>query len=77
VVINQVVSGTGNYGYNAANDTYGDLLEMGVVDPTKVTKTALINAASIAGLLLTTDCTINEIKEDKPAPAHPGMDMGM
>jgi chaperonin GroEL len=78
VVINQVASGTGNYGYNAANDTYGDLLDMGVVDPTKVTKTALINAASIAGLLLTTDCTINDIKEDKPAMSHPGgMDMGM
>jgi chaperonin GroEL len=76
VVINQVASGTGNFGYNAANDTYGDLLEMGVVDPTKVTKTALINAASIASLLLTTDCTINEIKEDKPS-AHPGMEMGM
>lgn len=77
VVVNKVADGAGNFGYNAANDTYGDLLEMGVVDPTKVTKTALINAASIAGLLLTTDCTINEIKEDKPA-AHPGgMDMGM
>lgn len=78
VVINRVADGTGNFGYNAANDTYGDLLEMGVVDPTKVTKTALINAASIAGLLLTTDCTINDIKEDKPAmPHHGGMDMGM
>lgn len=77
VVVNKVADGTGNFGYNAANDTYGDLLEMGVVDPTKVTKTALINAASIAGLLLTTDCTINEVKEDKPV-AHPGgMDMGM
>ena len=76
VVVNQVADGTGSFGYNAANDTYGDLLEMGVVDPTKVTKTALINAASIAGLLLTTDCTINDVREDKPT-AHPGMDMGM
>jgi chaperonin GroEL len=76
VVINQVASGTGNFGYNAATDAYGDLLDMGVVDPTKVTKTALISAASIAGLLLTTDCTINDIKEDK-STAHPGMDMGM
>ncbi len=76
VVVNQVAAGAGSFGYNAANDTYGDLLEMGVVDPTKVTKTALINAASIAGLLLTTDCTINEIKEDKPA-GNPAMGMGM
>lgn len=78
VVINKVISGSGSYGYNAANDTYGDLVEMGVVDPTKVAKTALVNAASIAGLLLTTDCSINEIKEDKPTMPHPGgMDMGM
>ncbi len=76
VVVNQVAAGAGSFGYNAANDTYGDLLEMGVVDPTKVTKTALINAASIAGLLLTTDCTINEIKEDKPV-GNPAMGMGM
>jgi chaperonin GroEL len=76
VVINQVASGAGNFGYNAATDAYGDLLDMGVVDPTKVTKTALISAASIAGLLLTTDCTINDIKEDRPA-THQGMDMGM
>ncbi len=76
VVVNEVAAGAGSFGYNAANDTYGDLLEMGVVDPTKVTKTALINAASIAGLLLTTDCTINEIKEDKPA-GNPAMGMGM
>ena len=65
VVINNVADGEANYGYNAANDTYGDLVEMGVVDPTKVTKTALLNAASIASLLLTTECTINEIKEEK------------
>jgi chaperonin GroEL len=76
VVVNKVAAGSGNFGYNAANDTYGDLLEMGVVDPTKVTKTALINAASIAGLLLTTDCTINEIKEEKSI-GNPAMDMGM
>ena len=78
VVVNAVAQGSGNYGYNAATDGYGDLVEMGVVDPTKVTKTALVNAASIASLLLTTDCSINEIKEDKPSVPHPGgMDMGM
>ena len=75
VVINEVINGNGNYGFNAANDTYGDLLEMGVVDPTKVTRCALQNAAGVAGLLLTTDCAINELpKEDnEPAHGHHGM----
>jgi chaperonin GroEL len=60
-----------NFGYNAANDTYEDLVKAGVIDPTKVTRTALQNAASIAGLLLTTECVVVEKKEDKPAPAGP------
>jgi chaperonin GroEL len=60
-----------NFGYNAANDTYEDLVKAGVIDPTKVTRTALQNAASIAGLLLTTECVVVEKKEDKPAPAAP------
>src|SRR4026207_197697 len=60
-----------NFGYNAANDTYEDLVRAGVIDPTKVTRTALQNAASIAGLLLTTECVVVEKKEDKPAPAAP------
>jgi chaperonin GroEL len=72
VVVNRVLEGAGNYGYNAANDTYGDLVEQGVVDPTKVTRTALISAASVAGLLLTTECAINNLPEDKPAPGGPG-----
>jgi chaperonin GroEL len=76
VVINAVAAGEGNYGYNAANDTYGDLVEQGVIDPAKVTRTALVNAASVASLLLTTECSINEIAEDKPAAQHPGQ-MGM
>jgi chaperonin GroEL len=67
VVINKVVEGSGNFGYNAATDTYGDLVEQGVIDPTKVTRTALTNAASVSGLLLTTECSINEVPEDKPA----------
>ena len=76
VVVNAVVAGSGNHGYNAATDTYGDLVEQGVIDPTKVTRTALINAASVAGLLLTTECSINVIPEDKPAQSAPGgMDM--
>ena len=66
VVVNNVSEGLDNYGYNAATGEYGDLVEMGVIDPTKVTKTALINAASVAGLLLTTDCAIYTLpKEDK------------
>ena len=58
VVVNNVAEGKGNYGFNAANETYGDLVEMGVLDPTKVTRSALQNAASIAGLMLTTECMI-------------------
>jgi chaperonin GroEL len=60
-----------NFGYNAASDSYEDLVRAGVIDPTKVTRTALQNAASIAGLLLTTECVVVEKKEDKPAPAAP------
>jgi chaperonin GroEL len=76
VVVAKVAEGQGNFGYNAATHQYGDMLEMGVIDPTKVTKTALINAASIAGLLLTTDCTINEVaKDEKSTPTMGGMDM--
>ena len=74
VVINEVANGTGNYGFNAANDTYGDMLEMGVVDPTKVTRCALQNAAGVAGLLLTSDCAIYELPKDESADAH-GMGM--
>jgi len=74
VVVNNVASGSGNYGYNAATGEYGDLVEQGVLDPTKVTRTALQNAASVASLLLTTEAGIAEIVEDKPAaPAMPDM----
>ena len=72
VVVNSVMQGKGNYGYNAQTGEYGDLVEMGVLDPTKVTRTALQNAASVAGLILTTDCMVADIPEDKPAMA-PGM----
>ena len=71
VVINNVAAGTGNYGYNAATGEYGDLVEQGVIDPAKVTKTALVNAASVAGLLLTTDCAIAETAKDD-GPSMPG-----
>ena len=76
VVVAAVAAGTGNYGYNAATGEYVDLVEAGVVDPTKVTRTALQNAASVAGLLLTTDAAVCELpKED--APMGGGMPGGM
>ena len=76
VVVNAVLNGKGNYGFNAANDTYGDMLEMGILDPTKVTRTALQNAASVASLLLTTECMVADAPKDD-APAAGGMpDMG-
>jgi chaperonin GroEL len=69
VVVNRVAEGKGNFGYNAANDQYGDMVEMGVLDPTKVTRYALQNAASVAGLMLTTDCMVAEMpKEEAPMP---------
>ncbi|MEI7455968.1 MAG: chaperonin GroEL [Nitrosomonadales bacterium] len=76
VVVNKVSEGTGSYGYNAATSEYGDMLAMGVVDPTKVTRVALQNAASIAGLMLTTACMVAELPEDKPAGGMGGGDMG-
>ena len=76
VVANNVKNGEGNYGYNAGNDTYGDMLEMGILDPTKVTRSALQFASSIAGLMITTEAMIAELPKDE-APAMPGGDMGM
>ena len=76
VVANNVKNGEGNYGYNAGNDTYGDMLEMGILDPTKVTRSALQFAASIAGLMITTEAMVAELPKDD-APAMPGGDMGM
>lgn len=75
VIVNAVSQEKGNYGYNAQTGTFGDMIEMGVLDPAKVTRTALQNAASVAGLILTTDCMVGEIPEDKPMPA--GMPGGM
>ena len=74
VVVNKVAGGEGNFGYNAQTGEYGDMVAMGVLDPTKVTRTALQNAASVAGLILTTDCMVADIPEDKPAvPPMGGM----
>jgi chaperonin GroEL len=74
VVVNQIMAGSGNYGFNAANDTYGDMIEMGILDPTKVTRTALQNAASVASLMLTTECMVAE--SPKAESASPAGDMG-
>jgi chaperonin GroEL len=60
VIIDKVVLGSGDFGYNAATEEYGDMMQMGIIDPTKVTRLALQNAASIAGLILTTDCIVVE-----------------
>ena len=77
VVVNKVLEGKGNYGYNAGSGEYGDMIEMGVLDPAKVTRSALQHAASIAGLMLTTDCMIAEIPEEKPAMPDMGGMGGM
>ncbi|MDH5534090.1 MAG: chaperonin GroEL [Betaproteobacteria bacterium] len=76
VVLNKVVEGKGNFGFNAQTGEYGDLVEMGVVDPTKVARTALQNAASVAGLILTTDAMVAELPREEPAGGghgHGGM----
>ncbi|MAJ30345.1 MAG: chaperonin GroEL [Gammaproteobacteria bacterium] len=75
VILNDVANGKGNYGYNAATDEYGDMIEMGIVDPTKVTRYALQNAASVTGLLLTTEAMVTEAPQDDVPPA-PMPDMG-
>ena len=72
VVAAKVADGSGNFGYNAATGEYGDLVESGVLDPTKVTRTALQNAASVASLLLTTDATVYDAPKDEPAGAPAG-----
>jgi chaperonin GroEL len=77
VVINKVVEGKGNFGYNAATGQYGDMVEMGVLDPTKVTRCALQNAASVAGLILTTDAMVAETPKDEGAHAGHGHGGGM
>ncbi len=77
VVVNQVKGGTGDYGFNAATEVYENLFEAGVIDPTKVTRSALQNAASVASLLLTTEAVVVEKKEDKPAMPPMGGGGGM
>ena len=76
VILNKIKEETGSYGYNASTDEFGDMIEMGILDPTKVSRTALQNAASIAGLMITTEAMVAEIPEEKPEPAMPPGGMG-
>ena len=73
VVVNNVQAGEGNYGYNAQTEVYGDMVEMGILDPTKVTRTALQNAASVSGLMITTECMIADHPEEKDDGGGAGM----
>src|SRR5699024_8570116 len=77
VVVNEVKSGSGNYGYNAASGEYGDMLEMGILDPAKVSRSALENAASVAGLMLTTEVMITDLPQGDDAMAGMGAAGGM
>ena len=78
VVINKVLEGNKNFGYDAKSETYVDMLEAGIIDPKKVTRVALENAASVAGMILTTECALIDIKEEAPASAGmPPMGGGM
>jgi chaperonin GroEL len=72
IVVQKVREGKGDFGYNARTEQYENLLAAGVIDPTKVARVALENASSVAGMLLTTECVLSEIKEDKPMPQMPG-----
>lgn len=76
VVADSVKKGTGNFGYNAATGVYGDMIEMGILDPAKVTRSALQAAGSIAGLMITTEAMVADLPEDKPAAGGHGHDMG-
>jgi len=77
VVVAKVLEGKGDFGYNAKTEEYTQMLKAGIIDPTKVTRIALENAASVAGMILTTACTLVDIKEDAPAAGMPPMGGGM
>lgn len=76
MIVNRVKEGTGAFGFNAGTEVYEDLLVAGVIDPTKVSRVALENAASVASLLITTEATITEKKEENKVPAMPPGGMG-
>jgi chaperonin GroEL len=73
VVLNEVVKGKGNFGYNATTEAYGDMLKMGILDPTKVVRAALQHAASISGLMITTEAMVTDMPQDAAGPAMPDM----
>jgi chaperonin GroEL len=75
VILNRIKEGKGNYGFNAQTEEFADMIEMGILDPTKVTRTALQNAASVAGLMITTEAMVAEHPKDEK-PAAPGGGMG-
>ena len=80
VVISKILTKKGDFGYNAKNDTYENMLKAGIIDPTKVTRIALENAASVGSMLLTTECVLADIKDENPMPpmgGAPGMGGGM
>jgi len=77
VVVAKILDGKGDFGYDAKSETYVNMLAAGIIDPKKVTRVALENAASVAGMILTTECALTDIKEDNPAPAGPPMGGGM
>jgi len=75
IILDKVMKDKGNFGYNAASCEYIDMVSAGIIDPTKVTRSALQNAASVAGLMLTTECMVSEIPKEESASAA-GADMG-
>ena len=78
VILDKVYgSDEANFGYDAAKDVYGNMIKMGIIDPTKVCRSALENAASVASMVLTTESLVTDIPEKNPAPAAPAGDMGM
>ena len=74
-MVSKVIEGKKDFGYDAKTEKYVNMLEAGIIDPKKVTRVALENAASVAGMILTTECVLSEIKEEAPAHSH-GPDMG-
>ena len=76
VVLNKVLEGDGAFGFNAATDDFGDMVAMGILDPTKVTRTALQNAASVAGLMITTEAMVAEMPKDEAPMGGGAPDMG-
>ncbi len=77
VVIAKIMDGKGDYGYDAKSETYVDMMKAGIIDPKKVTRVALENAASVAGMILTTECALTDIKEEAPAGGGHGHGGGM